>query len=96
MNLQGTFDFSSPSGETGYTRWLAAKEIAAEALARRLHLPLGHQVEVWLQGDIRLRGKLRLKEQQLFIQEDAVRQLELLVDDVPFRVAEMERCLRLD
>ena len=61
-----------------------------------MNLPLGHQVEVWLFGGIRLRGKLRLKEETLFIHEDRVRHLELLVDHVPFTYREMESCIRLD
>ena len=36
-------------------------------------LPLGHQVEVWLLGGIRLRGRLRLEEEVLFIDEERVR-----------------------
>ena len=54
--------------------------------ARRLNLPLGHQVEVWLCGGSRLRGLLRLREEMLIIQEEHVRHLELLVpgDEVLF------------
>lgn len=96
MDLQGNFDFTQAGEESGYTQWLAAKQIASDALARRMHLPIGHLVEVWLTGEVCLRGKLRLKEQQLFISEDAVRHLELMVDNVEFRAGEIDRCLRLD
>ena len=34
---------------------------------------LGHQVEVWLYGGIRLRGKLRLQEELLFVEEERAR-----------------------
>ena len=34
-------------------------------------LPLGRQVEVWLVGEIRLRGKLRLQEEVLFMKRSA-------------------------
>jgi len=67
-----------------------------ESLARRISLPLGHEVEVWLVGGVRLRGKLRLKEEMLVIEEDAARHLELVVDRVPFVYREMESCVRLD
>jgi len=43
-----------------------------------------------------LRGRLWLKEELLFIEEDRVRHLELLVDHVSFVFREMESCVRLD
>jgi len=70
--------------------------MAAEELARRLGLPLGHQVEVWRYGGIRLRGKLRLQEEVLFIEEERLRHLGLVVDQVAFAYREMESCVRLD
>ncbi len=80
----------------GYTQWLTGRQVAVEQLARRLNLPLGHQVEIWLYGGIRLRGKLRLSEEMLFIDEERARHLELLVDRVSFAYREMESCVRLD
>ena len=70
--------------------------MTAVELARRINLPLGHEVEVWLRGGIRLRGKLRLEEELLFVEEDRVRCLELMVDRVPFTYRELESCVRLD
>ncbi|SPE62703.1 hypothetical protein SBV1_890002 [Verrucomicrobia bacterium] len=70
--------------------------MAAAELAQRMGLPLGHEVEVWLCGGIRLRGKLRLQEEMLFIEEERVRHLELTVDNVAFAYREMESCVRLD
>jgi len=75
---------------------VAGRRVAADELARRMGLPLGHEVEVWLVGGVRLRGKLRLVENLLFIEEDRVRHLELMVDRVPFAYREMESCIRLD
>jgi hypothetical protein len=51
---------------------------------------------VWLQGGIRLRGELRLQEEALFIQEERIRHLGLMVDKVPFTYREMESCVRMD
>ena len=82
--------------EQGYTQWLTGRRLAAAELARRMGLPLGRQAEVWLCGGIRLRGKLRLQEELLFIEEERVRHLELLVEGVPFTYREMESCVRLD
>jgi hypothetical protein len=39
---------------------------------------------------------LRLRDEVLFMDESAVNHLQLVVDNVPFAVAEMESCVRLD
>lgn len=96
MNSQSELNFEAGSTEQGYTRWLTGRQVAVELLARRLNLPLGHQVEVWLYGGIRLRGKLRLSEEMLVIDEERARHMELFVDRVAFAYREMESCLRLD
>jgi hypothetical protein len=96
MHDQGQFSFDPGGSERGYTQWLAGRRMAAEELARRGGLPLGHEVEVWLTGGIRLRGKLRLAENLLFIEEDRVRHLDLVVDNMHFAYREMESCVRLD
>ena len=80
MRSQGEFTFETGGTDQGYTQWLTGRRMAAKELARRINLPLGHQVEVWLDGGIRLRGNLRLKEEMLFIEEEHVRHLELMVD----------------
>lgn len=96
MAAQTEFNFD-PGGETrGYDQWLSGRKLAAAELARKIGLPLGHKVEVWLRGQIRLRGNLKLAEELLFIEEDQLRHLELLVDHVPFAYREMESCVRLD
>jgi hypothetical protein len=96
MNAQGEFDFDSGSSGGGYTGWLAQRKRAMADLARQIHLPLDHQVEVWLVGGVRLRGKLQLQEGRLFLGNDDVQHLGLLVDNVPFAIHEMESCVRLD
>ncbi len=96
MSCQSEFNFGAGETDQGYTQWLAGRRVAAEELARRIHLPLGHQVEVWLYGGIRLRGKLRLQEEVLFIEEERLRHLGLVVDHVAFAYREMESCVRLD
>ena len=96
MSQQGQFNFEASGDEQGYSRWLTGRRVAVQELARRLGLPLGHQVEVWLYGGIRLRGKLRLQEEILFIDEERVRHLGLVVDHVAFTFREMESCIRMD
>jgi hypothetical protein len=96
MSSQAEFNFEPTSPQDGYTQWLAGRQVLAQELARRIHLPLGHQVEVWLFGGIRLRGLLKVKEEMLFIEEERVRHLELMVDRVPFTYRDMESCIRID
>ena len=96
MNPQGELDFGSVSADDGYSRWLAQRKLAVAEMARQMNLPLGHQVEVWLFGGVRLRGKLELQEEWLFFVKDDVKNLRLLVDHVPFSINEMESCVRLD
>lgn len=96
MNQQGEFNFKAVRSEEGYSEWLISRQVAVKDLGRRMNLPLGHEVEVWLFGGVRLRGKLRLAEETLFIEEERVRHLDLLVDNVRFSYREMESCVRLD
>ena len=93
---QPEFNFEAGGGCDGHTRWLAGRRLAARELARRMNLPIGHQVEVWLIGGVRLRGQLRLREELLFIEEERTRHLELVVDGVSFACREMESCCRLN
>jgi hypothetical protein len=96
MAQQGQFDFDAAETEGGHAKWLVGRQMAAAELARKINLPLGHIVEVWLRGNVRLRGRLRLQDEVLFLEESAVNHLQLVVDRVPFTVAEMESCVRLD
>lgn len=96
MDSQGQLNFETEGSEQGYTQWLVGRRVTAKALARRMGLPLGHLVEVWLYGGVRLRGELRLKEELLFIEEDHIRHLQLVVDHVAFAYREMESCISLD
>lgn len=94
---QGEFAFDSApqTPPRGYDRWKQERAAAREALARSLSLPLGHRVEVWLRGNIRLVGLLALREEKLLL-DPANTRLELVVDSVPFTPAEIESCVRLD
>ncbi|HUC83798.1 MAG TPA: hypothetical protein VL970_01290 [Candidatus Acidoferrales bacterium] len=96
METQGEFNFDAGATGEGYLRWVAGRKLGAVELARRLNLPLQHEVEVWLLGGIRLRGKLLLQEEMLILEENLVRHLGLQVDHVPFTMREMESCVRLD
>ncbi len=96
MHEQGQLDFDAPGTGQGYSQWVAGRKLAAAELAHKMNLPVGHQVEVWLTGNIRLRGKLQLQEEVLFVEEERVRHLPLKVDGVAFTYREIESCVRLD
>ena len=96
MPFQKVFEFEAGGQADGYAKWVVVRQMAAEEAARRLNLPLGHDVEVWLRGGIRLRGKLRLVNEMLFVEEERMHSLPLILDGVEFTYAEMESCLRLD
>jgi len=96
MTAQDEFDFSAGGAGDGYNHWLTQRQQALLELARKINLPLNHPVEIWLLGGIRLRGKLQLQEEKLFVPEDNLGNLALQVDQVPFSLHEMESCVRLD
>jgi hypothetical protein len=56
MNTQSEFNFEPDGSDQGYAQWLTGRRMAAKELAWRINLPLGHEVELWLFGGIRLRG----------------------------------------
>ena len=94
--LQGEFGFQAGGSEAGYAQWVVVRQMASDEAARRLNLPVGREAEVWLRGGIRLRGKLRLLNDLLFVEESQVRNLALTLDGVPFIYAEIESCVALD
>jgi hypothetical protein len=94
--FQGELDFAASGREEGFTKWVAVRQLALEDAARKLNLPLGHPTEVWLRGGIRLRGKLCLANEVLFIEEKRILGLGLVVDGVTFTYSEIESCVRLD
>jgi hypothetical protein len=96
MTGQGEFNFDRLGEEDGYSRWLTGRQVAVSELARRLNLPLGHKVEVWLCGGVRLRGKLCLSEDVLVLEAESVRHMQLKIERVVFSYREMESCVRLD
>lgn len=95
-DFQPQFRFEKAGAEDGHAKWFADRQRAVHELAQRLGLPLGHPVEVWLNGEVRLRGRLQLQEQVLFIEPGHERDLGLMVAEVPFVYAEMKSCVRLD
>jgi hypothetical protein len=93
---QTEFDFATAQSDRGYHLWLEQRRLAMEQLAQKMGLPLGHAVEVWLEGGVRLRGILCLQEERLFIEDARDFNLVLTVDNTPFAAREIESCVRLD
>jgi len=89
-----SFDAATP--QRGYDRWQEERRAAKLALARRLGLPLGHEVEVWLRGEVRLRGRLELAEEKLFVPEGNDPHLRLTIGRTSFEAGEIESCVRKD
>jgi hypothetical protein len=52
MKAQGEFDFDAGGAGEGYAGWLAGRKLASVEVARRLHLPIEHAVEVWLKEGV--------------------------------------------
>lgn len=94
------FDFQNsqpvPNTTDGLVEWRVQRERAMNRAGRQLGLPLGHRVEVQLVSGIQLRGVLTLKDELLFLDTNKIRQVELVVDSVPFSPREIESCVRLD
>jgi hypothetical protein len=88
-------DFGIDRDESGFNQWRLQREQEVRQLSAQIGFPLGHQVEVWLRGGIRLRGCLQLREHGLFIQDKPGHALELVVDGVPFVPTDIESCVRL-
>lgn len=97
MTPQSEFDFGANRDRPdGLATWRAGFERSKRELAASMGLPLDHPVEIWLKGEIRLRGVLKLHEPRLFVEAQRDFSLELVVDGVRFTAAEIESCVRLD
>ncbi len=91
--------FSQPMGDenaNGYVTWQQQRTGVVNRLGQLSGLPLNHWVELTLRDGVRLKGKLRLREEKLFVEETDARGLELVIDGFEFRSTEVETCLRLD
>jgi len=93
---QGQFNFDSGQSEQGYNQWREERWQAMRQLSRKMGLPLERRVEVWLRGEIRLNGILRLCDDMLFVSNDPNPRLELIVDNVRFTPEEMISCVVAD
>ena len=79
----------------GLNSWRHQREASLQALGRETGLPINQRVEVLLRDGVRLRGRLQLQEELLFVQPKPG-PLALRVDGVCFSAAEIESCVRMD
>jgi hypothetical protein len=79
----------------GLEKWESEQRRSREELARKVGLPLGQQVEVWLRGGVRLRGRLCLAEAMLPQTNATLENTRFEVNAVPFYYAEMESCVQI-
>jgi hypothetical protein len=94
-DAQPELNFSSGS-EKGWHDWHNARRYQLEQLGISLGIPIGHICEVWLAGGIRLRGKLRMKEDIPVPDAQKWEETIFEIGGVSFRIAEMESCVRSD
>ena len=80
----------------GYSAWRRQRDGSLNDLGRQTGLPLNHPVEVVLRDGVRLRGRLRLQEESLFVEPTEAGPLALRVDGVEFLSNEIESCVRFD
>ena len=85
---QAELGFGDAGQSNGYQLWVQERAKEMQAMARRLGLPLGHAVEVWLKDGTLLQGRL-------LVRGDATK-WELVVGRVGFSVSEIESCVRTD
>jgi hypothetical protein len=99
MNAQSgqlEINFDLAFGEHGFQSWLNQRRVALRKLADEFGLPLEREVEVWLKGEVRLKGVLQLAEAPLFIDARRDLELELRIDRCTFTPRDIEACVRLD
>ena len=80
----------------GYGAWRRQRDESLNQLGRHTGLPLKQLVEVVLRDGMQLRGRLKLREETLFVEPTEKGSLALRVDGVEFLAHEIESCVRLD
>lgn len=93
--VQTEITFGNEAAEEGFNAWRAELSEAMKRLSRELGIPLGADVEVWLHGQIRLRGRLLLDDGCSSKDLNSEEKLSLRVQGVAFKISEMISCVRL-
>ena len=94
--MQPDLNFNA-SNLGGYELWLRQRQSLIAHLTDQLGYPIGQHVEIWLQGGVRLRGKLTVREESIHWSADneAVG-VEHGIGQVYFPINQIESCVRTD
>jgi hypothetical protein len=95
-SLQTEFDFETSSQSDGLTSWHRERDDVMRELAIKLGLPIDHQAEVRPKDGVVVRGKLRVGEVLISLENFSRGKLALAVDGFVFTYSEIESCVRLD
>ena len=76
--------------------WRRQRERASAQMARKLGLPIGYEVEVWLKNGVMLRGKLELEESVLLLDTIDEHKLKLVIGRADFMYPDLDSCVRMD
>lgn len=98
MNLpfQGEFAFDAGPNQSRESAWHRERQEAMRALAEKLGLPLEQNVEVRLRDGVILQGRLRVREETLFLDRVDTANIELAIGRATFRHGDLAACVRLD
>lgn len=94
--VQGEFAFDASPGQDQESAWHRERQEAVRALAEKLGLPLEQHVEVRLLDGVILQGRLRVREETLFLDRVDTGNLELAIGRATFRHGDIGACVRLD
>lgn len=84
---------TSAEGTDGLSSWYWERDKQRRELSGKLGMPLGAEVEVVLVGGIRLRGRLELADENLWIDTRRDVRLQLRIGACTFGLSEVETCV---
>ncbi|MBE7501115.1 MAG: hypothetical protein HS113_12560 [Verrucomicrobiales bacterium] len=94
--VQGEFAFDASPGRNRESAWHRERQEAVRTLAEKLGLPLEQLVEVRLLDGVILQGRLRVREETLFLDRVDTANIDLAIGRATFRHGDIKACVRLD
>ena len=95
--MQAEFNFAAtpPIVADGLLAWREQFQRQQTELGKALGLPIGSEVEVWLQGGIRLRGHLNFAGENLINAGATLENTRFEIGRTKFTYTDIESCVRL-
>ncbi|MCS1411165.1 MAG: hypothetical protein M2R45_04362 [Verrucomicrobia subdivision 3 bacterium] len=93
---QLSLNFDEPTKERGYRAWLKERTEVQRKLVQELRFPLNKNVEVWLQGNVRLEGKLELAPVKKAKTKQEKDDLLLRIGRATFHYREIMSCININ